>query len=59
MGNSRRFTTAGAVIVAGALLAGCGNRQFTTPSSGSASGTTLHISVVDEVTALIGGEILG
>ena len=59
MRNSRRLTRAGAVIVASALLAGCGNSQFTTPSSGSASGTTLHISIVDDVTALIGGEILG
>ena len=57
----RPFTAVSALLVVGTLLAACGahNSQSVSGSGGTASGTTLHISLVDKTSALIGGEVLG
>ena len=57
----RPFTVVSAVVVVGALLASCSahNSQSVSGSGGTASGTTLQISIVDKTSALIGGDIFG
>jgi hypothetical protein len=55
----RRVIAAVAAVVLGALAGCSANSQSTTGSGGSATGTTLHIIVEDQIGVLIGGELLG